>query len=59
MCCMQGMHMDIHFEFQATQSSELQTSIWLALNGTADLVECEVLAAFRQEFSLITADELW
>lgn len=51
--------MDIHFEFQATQSSELQTSIWLALNGTADLVECEVLAAFRQEFSLTTADELW
>ena len=51
--------MDFHFEFQATQSSQLQTTIWLAVNGKANLVECEVLAAFRQEFSLTTADELW
>ena len=53
--------MDIHFEFQATQSSQLQTANHHLVGSEreANLVECEVLAAFRQEFSLTTADELW
>ena len=54
---MQEMNMDVQFEFQ-TQNSELQTSVWFAEHGTADLTEGPVLAAFRAEVGLTTADEL-
>ena len=54
---MQEMNMDVQFESQ-TPNSELQTSVWFAEHGTADLTEGSVLAAFRDEFGLTTADEL-